>query len=227
MVLLILLGTVLGIGLYFFRTQVSAVLPASIALQATATRTPTQTHIPVTVIRVATRPPSTATFLPTHTATPRPPTDTPIPTSSPTATRTVTRTPPRTPGKTLVPTRIPTTVPVPAPSLVSPKDGERILGANKRITLTFQPAQPIGAEQWYRVQVDYLDRAGQPVSWCSFSKFTTFPFPPEIFDDSSPLVRSFLWRVSVVHSSLPEPATCDAQYEPLSAPSDVRTFYWQ
>jgi len=225
-VLLILLACVLGAGAWLYRNQLSAALPISLAFQSTITPTPTFTHVPITVIILATRPPATATFLPTRTPTRVPPTLTPTPTSSPTSTRTATRSL-RTPGKTGVPTAIPTPIPVPAPKLLAPQDGERIIGPNKRIVLTFQPAQPIGAQQWYRVQVDYLDRSGQPVSWCSFSKYTSFEFPHEIFDDSSPLVRSFLWRVSVVRSALPEPATCDAQYEPLSAPSDVRTFYWQ
>jgi hypothetical protein len=109
--------------------------------------------------------------------------------------------------------------------LVSPTDGERI-GPRKRVELRFQPAEPLQANEWYRAQVDYLDRAGIPINWCAFTKETVFLFPPEVFDDSSPLIRSFLWRVQVVQALAAEPSTCDADYEVLSVPSEVWTFYW-
>jgi hypothetical protein len=133
---------------------------------------------------------------------------------------------PRTPQGTVIATPVPTAVPVSAPQLVSPGDGERILGGNKHVFLKFQPAAPIGAQQWYRVQVDYLDRTGQPVSWCEFTKESALEFPQDYFDNSSPSVRSFLWRVGVVRSNQVLPQTCEAQYETLSAPGQVWTFYW-
>lgn len=191
---------------------------------ATAQPTPSATATSITVVLVATRPPSTATH-PAPTLTRVRPTTTQTPTNTATFAITPTR-PARTPGQTDTPTPVPTRVPVQPPQLVSPTDGERILGANKRVELRFQPAQKTGAQEWYRVQVDFLDRAGQPVSWCAFTKLDTFEFPREFFDDSSPTVRSFLWRVNIVRSNQVEPSTCDAPYEVLSAPSQVWTFYW-
>jgi len=76
------------------------------------------------------------------------------------------------------------------------------------------------------LQVDYLDRAGQPVSWCGWTKDATLEFPRDLFDASSPSVRSFLWRVSVVRPTQINPATCEARFEKVSAQSDAWTFYW-
>lgn len=197
----------------------------SIALGATPTVRATLP--PITVLITATpRPPTKSPVPATNavvpSATPRP-TDTPAATRAPTPTLTQISGPPR-PTATF--TLVPTAVPVPPPKLVSPTDGERVQDANKRIPLSFQPAQPIGAQEWYRLQVDYLDREGQPVSWCAFTKASALEFPREFFEDSSPNVRSFLWRVNVVHSDEVSPVTCDAPYQMLSVPSDVWTFYW-
>jgi hypothetical protein len=127
---------------------------------------------------------------------------------------------------TELPTLIPSPIPVDAPKLVSPTDGERISGANKEVLLRYQPAQELGRQDWYRVQVDFLDRNGNPVSWCGFSRESAQVFPSAYFDESSPNVRSFLWRVNVVRSNQFDPATCDAPYDILSAPSEVWTYYW-
>lgn len=187
--------------------------------------TPTFTRAPITVIIVATRKPATATrVVPTAVRTDTP---TPSPTISLTPTVTITGTrPPTVPPPTETPSPFPTIVPVPAPKLVSPGDGARITGGNKHLILQYQPAEPISAPDWYRVQVDFLDRAGNPVSWCGFTKESAQEFPRDFFDDSSPSVRSFLWRVNVVRSNQIVPATCDAPYDVLSAPSEVWTFYW-
>ncbi len=226
LVLLILLLVVLGGVASYFQNDLKQFIPNSIALNPTPTRT--NTRPPITVILVATRPPATATrassapALPTGTRA-----NTPIP--SPSVTNTVTETRTRAPQAAPVTdtvTPIPTRVQVAAPRLVSPTDGERISGGNKRVVMQFQPAQTIGALEWFRVQVDFLDRAGNSVSWCGFTKASAQEFPREFFDDSSPNVRSFLWRVSVVRSNQITPSTCEAPYDILSEPSQVWTFYW-
>jgi hypothetical protein len=181
-------------------------------------------------VLVATPVPSTATV----TALPPTPTRADTPTPTETAEPTITPTPSLTPENistqvaqpTALPTLIPSPIPVQAPQLVAPADGERIAGANKTVLLQYQPAQVLGAQDWYRVQVDFLDRAGNPVSWCGFSKESQQEFPSAYFDESSPNVRSFLWRVNVVRSNQAVPTTCDAPYDLLSAPSEVRTYYW-
>ncbi|MCC7163941.1 MAG: hypothetical protein IT331_15705 [Anaerolineae bacterium] len=201
-------------------------VPASIALVASPT-VPTP-RPPITVVLVATPLPPTVTDVPptpTMTATEPPPT-TVVPTIPFTATRAPADAASSTPAPTATSSPIPTPVPVESPRLVSPLDGDRISGPNKSVILTFQPAQTIGMTEWYRVQVDFLDRAGNPVSWCGFTKESALEFPRDFFDDSSPNVRSFLWRVNVVSSTELVPVTCDAPYEILSAPSEVWTFYW-
>jgi len=192
-----------------------------------ASPTPRATLAPITVIITATpRPPTRTPIPPTTTiANSPPPPPTASPTFSSTPTRTVTQNS-RAARATETFTPTPTPIPVPPPKLIAPTDGERIQGANKHVILTFQPAKPIGAQEWYRLQVDYLDRTGQPVSWCAFTKESALEFPRDLFDDSSPNVRSFLWRVNVVQTHQVNPSTCDAPYDVLSAPSEVWTFYW-
>lgn len=227
---MILLVSVLALAavaaLFWFADDLRKFVPATVALNPTPTQT--ITRAPVSVVLVATRPPLTATRVP--------PTATRAITNTPRATATATFTliatsPAANPASnaarvTETPSPIPTRVPVASPVLISPTDGERIIGPNKRVLLQFQPAQPLGAQEWYRVQVDFLDRAGNPVSWCGFTRESAQEFPRDFFDDSSPNVRSFLWRVNVVQSGQFNPATCDAPYDTVSAPSDVRTFYW-
>lgn len=224
-VLLFVLVIAALVGLWFLGDELGNAFRGAVALNATATVT--STRPPVTVIIVATRPPASATRVP-PTAT-RAITATPRPTLSPAPT--LTSQPPSTqannlPRVTETFTAIPTPILVPPPKLIAPTDGERIQGANKVIALTFQPVQPLGAQEWYRLQVDYLDRGGNPVSWCAFTKNSALEFPREVYDDSSPNVRSFLWRVNVVRANQFNPATCDAPYDVLSAPSEVWTFYW-
>jgi hypothetical protein len=214
-------------GAIFFAEDLRTVLPTGIALNPTPART--NTRAPITVVLVATRAPSTATRLPPsptreNTPTVRP---TDVPTlSSWTATPGAVNTSAQTPNATETPSPIPSPIPVAAPQLISPTDGERIIGANKRVELQFHPAQTLTSQEWFRIQVDFLDRAGNPVSWCGFTKESSQEFPRDFFDDSSPSIRSFFWRVNVVRSNQFSPTTCDAPYDILSPPSDPWTFYW-
>jgi hypothetical protein len=232
--LLVVVVALLGLGLFFLTIGANVLGSVLNGFQPVATTvaiapSPAATRGPITVILVATRSPATAIRV-TPMRTRARPTATARRTNSPTATSTPTRanagTTARAAQITETPSPIPTSVPIIPPKLLSPSDSERIIGANKRVLLTFQPAQPISGQQWYRVQVDYLDRAGQASSWCAFTRDTVQEFPREFFDDSSPNVRSFLWRVNVVRSNEFAPITCDAPYDTLSPPSQVWTFYW-
>lgn len=214
------------IGANFFGAPLKDFDPLRVIVLGT-TPTASATLRPITVIITATPRPATATSAPLtqariDTAAPRATATSAV---SPTITPTLTQISGR-PLPTATFTAIPTPIPAPPPKLVAPTDGERVQGANKRIILTFQPAQPIGMQEWYRVQVDYLDRMGQPVSWCAFTKASALEFPRDLFDETSPNARSFLWRVSVVRSTQVAPTTCDAPYQSLSVPSDAWTFYW-
>lgn len=230
--IVILLAALLALAVFFSTVGANLLSSALNGFQpftalVAASPTARATLRPITVIITATPRPATHTpVAPTQamvaSATPRA-SDTPETTATVTATLTQSSGAPRV---TATFTAIPTPIPVPSPKLVAPAENERIQGANKRIALTFQPAQPLGAQDWYRVQVDYLDRIGQPVSWCAFTKASAMDFPRELFDEASPNVRSFLWRVSVVRSEQFSPATCDAPYQTLSAPSEAWTFYW-
>lgn len=226
LVLLFVVALTVVAAAFWFRNDLNKIVPAQLALNVTPTRVLTRT--PVTIFLVATSVPATPTHLPPPSALPN--TAAPSPTAAPTATfpptRTVSNQGTRVPPATGTPSPIPTVIPVPAPKLVSPTDGERIIGANKRVDLQFQPAKPLGALDWFRVQVDFLDRAGNAVSWCGFTKNSSQEFPHDFFDDSSPTLRSFLWRVNVVRSNQITPSTCDAPYDILGPSSEPWTFYW-
>lgn len=237
LIILVILALALGGAALLFSNDLKSTVPIGLALNLSATPTRADTRPPVTVILVATPLPGTPTNLPS-TETRVVPTSTPSPTLAATLTaaltatltRTATRRPANISTQVALPTEPPTPIPTIAaltpPTLLGPADNEQIIGGNKRVTLRFQPAQPLGAQEWHRIQVDYLDRSGNPVSWCAFTKQSEQEFPREFFDDSSPSVRSFLWRVNIVRSNQISPSTCDAPYDPLSAPSDVWTFYW-
>lgn len=188
------------------------------------TLTPSPTFAPVTVVIVATNRPITATRVPptltkTASPTPVPPSLTSTPTLTPT--RVV-----RTPRATDTPTMTSTPAPIAAPALVSPTNQEHVGTINRNVDLSFHPNSVLGPQDWYRVQVDFLDRSDNPVSWCGWTKQSSIGFPRGYFDDSSPNVRSFLWHISIVHTSDPTPATCEAPFTKLSAQSDVWTFFW-
>jgi len=220
-VLLGIAAVLLIAAAFWYADDLRALVPTGLALNPTVT--PTATRAPVAVVLVATPPPPTATRVPPTPT--RAKTATASPSLAATNTLTSTRVT-RVPQQTETPSPIPTVIPVAAPKLVSPTDGERVIGANKRIELQFQPAQPLGAQEWYRVEVNYLDREGDAVGWCDFKDKSPFEFPRNYFDESSPNVRSFLWRVNVVASNQIAPKTCDAPYDILSAASEVWTFYW-
>lgn len=220
---LALLALIVMLGAAFwFADDLQKMVPANIAFLATPTRT--ATRAPATIFVVATSlpksptrvpPTPTATFTATLTPTPAPPT----------STGTITRAPTE-PPQTETPSPIPTIALVPPPKLVAPMDGEHVSADNKRVILQFQPAQPLNVQEWFRVEVDFLDRIGNAVSWCGFTRASFQEFPREYFEESSPNVRSFLWRVNVVRSNQFNPTTCEAPYDILSAPSEIWKFEW-
>jgi hypothetical protein len=181
----------------------------------------------VTVIVLANEPP------PTVTSTPAQPTFTPTLQSSPASKATLTPTAtiralsPRA-RNTFTPQAPPTRVATTAPrlTLVAPADGEKIIGSRKVVELSFQPLDTLGANEWYRVQVDFLNRNGEPESWCGWTQETSLRFPPEYFDDSSPVARSFKWHVNVARTDVSQPMNCEAAATMISAPSGTWTFYW-
>jgi hypothetical protein len=222
-IVLVVLALILGGAAFYLAPDLSQLLPASIALNPTPTRT--NTRPPVTVVLVATRPPATATPVPptpTHTAT-RVPTRVPTATAAPSETRTPA---PAEPVPTETASPVPTIIVVPPPQLVAPANGDAVHGANKSVQLDFQPAQPLRAQEWYLVEVNFIAREGYAARWCEFTRLDLLEFPKAYYEDSSASVRSFSWRVSVVRSSQISPSTCDAPYELLSDPSDLWTFYW-
>ncbi len=120
---------------------------------------------------------------------------------------------------------IPSVTPSGPPSLLSPNNGEKFYGSKKRIPFTFQPFE-LGANEWYRLQIDFRDRKNEAASWCGWSKGTTILFPSEYHDDSWQIDRTFRWHVNVAISDADPPSTCDAPVSSMSAPSEERLFYW-
>ncbi len=193
--------------------------------------------LPAPTVAVAAEPPLlvvTATSVPSATFTPVPtlaptlfvPTTslTAVPSVRPSATPTATRST----VKVLPPTPMPTPTPIllAPPSLLGPKNGEKIYGAKRIILLTFQPVE-LQASEWYRVQVDLHDRDNRAASWCGWSQETTVRFPAEYYDDSWQLDRTFRWHVNVAVSDANPPSTCAAATISMGAASEDRVFYWQ
>ncbi len=148
-----------------------------------------------------------------------------VPTNTPTAAATrVTATAPPTPLP-VTSTLAPTVAAVPPPVLISPTDGEKIIGAKRIIDLAFRSSVPLAANQWYRVQVDFVDRAGALFTWCGWTQQGSIQFP-NYYDEALPTDRAFHWQVRTVQTTNPNPSTCAAAATFVSSPSTPWTFYW-
>lgn len=202
--------------------------PQSAALSATATAT--ETRAPMTVIVVATRAPATGTAVSSKTEVTRPlPTETNSPTAprsnTPALTVTPTSTRTRTPRVTSTRTRTATPIPITAPTLKSPPD-EAKFGRSDQIVFDFSTPYTLRSDEWFRVQVDYLNETGSSASWCGFDKNPGVRLPKAVFSESSPYVRRFTWHVDIVRARATNTSDCGFPFEPLGAQSEIWAFNW-
>lgn len=226
----ILILLVLGGLVTLVLNTLGSAAPQIAAFSATATAT--ETRAPMTVIVVATREPATATTtaatattqatrsLPTRTDSPtEPPTDPPTVTITATITRT------RVPRLTSTATRTVTPIPITAPILQSPPNEEKF-SPNEQIVFGFSSAYKLRSDEWFRLEVNYIDRSKATANWCGFTKDLSLPFPKAMFEEASPDVRQFLWHIDIVRARATATSDCNFPFEPLGARSEVWSFYW-
>lgn len=84
----------------------------------------------------------------------------------------------------------------------------------------------LAAGEFFRLQVDYIDRNGANASWCAFTRSGGIRFPKQEFDNVSPFARKLIWRVGIVKANATSTSGCEEPFEQLSAQSEVWTFYW-
>ncbi len=222
------LGLVLlAVLIYFGVNAIPWVRTLAVGSAPTPTRTRAPTRTPALIVITA-----TATDTPVLLAMG---TDTPLPS----ATDTLAPVTPSTPTRTVTPTRRPTvrpqvlrpspsatTVLIAAPVLESPVDGQSLYGPRKRITFNFHGMAPLREHDWFRIEVDFMDRTNQFANWCGWSQSNSIDLPNAYYDDSYQMNRTFRWHVNIAETATDSPSTCAAPTIHLSAPSPEWTFYW-
>lgn len=153
--------------------------------------------------------------LPTATptsATPPTPTLPPgvTPTETATPTPEVTPTPSATPTPLYTPTPTPLPILYPAPTLVAPNN-YAVVHEGSEFTLSWQPVQNLGPDDWYEVQVWPVDAEAQGAYWTRDNWW-------DVDKDTYPL-GSYNWRVIVVRRE------GEARLGEVSPPSETRTFH--
>jgi RNA polymerase subunit RPABC4/transcription elongation factor Spt4 len=204
-------------------------------LAAAPTATPTEVILPPTATFTATPRPPTATPTRRRTATPVI-TETATLEASPTRTVTVTATVATQPTSTAVVAETPAATPVPmdtpglkyaAPKPIEPEDqsdwpADRplIFSEGARIELRWEPVVTLGAQEYYSVQLAYVDRDTGPDTYGVWIKETTWLVP----DDRHGRLggdRTVKWSVTVV-SGTPGMGGGKA----ISPPSETWMFRW-
>lgn len=109
--------------------------------------------------------------------------------------------------------------------LVAPVNEQRF-GRTDQIVFQFSSPYKLKTDEWFRVQVDYLDTSGATSSWCGYDKAPSIPFPKAYFTESSPDVRRFTWQIAIVRALATKTSDCNFSFEPLGPPSEIGAFYW-
>lgn len=87
---------------------------------------------------------------------------------------------------------------VPAPQLVGPPLGERFVGSASKIILSWQPAQPLAADEYFQVRVDYNYGEGNPQRAFS-TRASSFELPASLY--ANPNCGVFNWQVTVMRQT--------------------------
>ncbi len=216
-ILLFGLGTILALLLWYNARLIFLALNQQPTLVA-APPTTSPTWTPRIVVVLAT---ATSTSIPLET-----PTQTVIP--SPTATRTSTATATRIPPPRATSTRTLTPTPTvgPAPVVFAPNEGDKFYGPRRQIVMSWGVTD-LPADQWYRLRIEFRDRAEKLFAWCAWTREGQLIFPFVYYDESSPFDRAFRWNVqTMLTNGVPRDSGCDFPGTPVSAPSLTRTFFW-
>ncbi len=174
----------------------------------------------------------TPTLIPTATNTPTPTsTPTPTPTTAPTntATPTPTETPTPEPTRPNLPTATPTATATPTPRfgaivIVAPDDGVQFTGGQP-VILSWEPAGELADDEWYAVRMNWLEN-GERAFGGTNTKETSWQIPPEQYYGKADqgTGRVYEWYVFVEKVVVNENG--EKTGEPMSPPSETRTFFW-
>ena len=220
------LGGVFGAVVLVYLVLTLVPLPFGLPfVAADPTATPTEVIVPPTPTATATRRPPTAT--PTSKAT-----FTPVITATATTTvsATVTVTATVTPGLTATPTASPTETPglkYAAPKLIEPEDQSGwapdhplVFSSGTPIELKWEAVGALGAEEWYAVELAYVDTNSQPAVGGGWTKETTWLVPDDLHERMGG-DRTVEWSVTVVVGT---PGTGEGRA--ISPPSETWMFRW-
>lgn len=106
----------------------------------------------------------------------------------------------------------------PAPQLVNPILGERFVGAQSKIILTWQPARPLAADEYFQVRVDYNYGEGNPQLTFS-TRATSFQLPASLY--ANPNCGVFNWQVTVMRQT-----GTDESGQPEGVAVSYASLYW-
>ena len=224
-----LVGALVGIGVVVVLAYVVLTfvpLPFELPFVASApTSTPTEVILPPTPTATNTPRPPTAT--PTLTATA---TFTPVITATVTVTGTATVTGTVSPGPAQTPTATPTETPssgYAAPTLIEPEDQSDwlpdqplVFSYGARIELKWGPVGTLAEDEWYAVDLTYINRDGASAITGGWTKETMWLVPSDLYE----LLggdRDVNWTVTVVSGTPGSGAGT-----PVSPPSETWMFRW-
>lgn len=184
----------------------------------TDTPTPTATFTPTLV--------PTATNTPTPTQTPSP---TPTPTATATATPTPTETPTPEPTRPNLPTSTPTPTATPTPRfsaiiITAPDDGVQFTGGQP-VILSWQPAGQLADDEWYAVRMNWLEN-GERAFGGTNTKETSWQIPREQYYGRADQGTGRVYEWYVFVEKVTQNENGEKIGEPMSPPSETRTFFW-
>jgi len=118
-----------------------------------------------------------------------------------------------TPTSTSTPTATP--LPYAAPALLWPAEGEEFRGPDSRIVLQWTSAGILGEKEWYVVRMSHAEREIE-----HRTKVPSWQMPAEMYPDAS---ESPLFRWSILVKRM----NGSPEGQPVSPPSDTRSFLWR
>ncbi len=106
----------------------------------------------------------------------------------------------------------------PAPELTSPPLGTDFEGPAEPIVLEWKPAQPLRADEYYQLTVDY-DYKETNAAVRFATRATRFILPEELY--RTPNCRVFNWQVTVMQQT-----GVDSHGQPAGVPASYPSLYW-
>ena len=107
---------------------------------------------------------------------------------------------------------------LPAPELISPELGTRVMGADEPIILSWRPVKELAPDEYYRVRVDYnYDEANPSVYYAT--RDTHMALPASLYD--TPNCGVFNWQITLMQQT-----GMDDEGQPKGKPLSYSSLYW-